>query len=348
MKTGMGASISLRNASRCIWELAQESAILSDFFSTRVYSTTSGERQAYLSTKSMLILAPNQGPSYYRRFYPKSGQRLVDATLDAEDQVYLLTRDLWLYRCRTVGPNRESDWPDSGIDLSDFMNVSFDHITLSEALGGCRVIACWGSAGGLLIQVDEETFTVTSTLRIDTDSGMLAGSQDLVFLRMANVVSLKSGQILLGTLLSNGLTTELMIDLATRCPSSVWTPEAKLSPAVTTGEILEAREGIGARPDPPTWLPVGEPSATTRLISWDQRRPDLVAGYEVWCGVDAVPPSLYALIPTGAIRHVTLKVEDGHAYHLTVRAQGSSAVSAFSSELPITVGVPPSHPQLPQ
>ena len=341
------ATIADRNSLGGRWAPAEETNLLSDFFQTRMYSTAAGaERQTYLSSKSLLILSP-EDPDYLRRFYPWSGQRLIDAAVDPEDQTYLLTQDQWVHRCKTPGPRGISDWPDTSLSLSEYMTGSFSHLEVTEALGGLRVLACWGSSGVLLLQVDEKTFRVQATLRIDETSGMLSGSEVITFIRMSNVVSMASGRILLGTKMSDGTTTELMIDVATRCPVTVWTPEAKLSPTVTTGEILIATEGVGSRPKAPEWLEPESPTPTAYTLRWTQDRPDRVAGYEVWCGRDAVAPTLYASIPSGTIRHASLRVEDGHAYRLTVRALGTSAMSAFSEEMTLTVGYVPHPPQQP-
>lgn len=328
------AKISQRNASTGVWAAAQELTDLSDFFQVRIVNVSSGdERFCYTSPKSLLVMT--QQARFLVR-YPPTGERIKDSAHDELDQSYLLTDQGRVLRYTSAGPGGISDWPDEVIPISDLVSGTYWGILVEPANSGRRVITLYGTSGVLMLQVMEDTFSVVDTYRLDMDSGVLPSNR-VQFIRTNSVVGLKGGQILVGVIDNSGSTVEVLVDLAQRRAVGTWDRSILLSKTVTTGEILQTATDITqGRPAAPEWEEPELVGQGLYTLLWTQRRPDLVISYEIWLGLDAAQPILYTSIPSGSIRRTTLPTTPGHTYHLTIRAQGASAWSAFSAEHLIT------------
>lgn len=327
------ASIAQRNSLTGFWPAAEESALFSDFFKVEVVNNYQGdERFCYTSPKSFLALSQGDIQVFFRRCYPPTGERIWDATLDDRDKVYILTDRGRILRYTTEGPAGVSDWPDDAVPLTSLVAGRYNSIAVLAINANRRVIAVYGRDGVFLLQVLEETFEVTDTLRLDVDSGMLPANA-VTFIRFNSVLSLKSGQILVGTQAEDGTTTEVLVDLPGRRVVSTWDRSNLINKVVTTGEILATQDDSTlGRPSAPEWEQPDLVGSGLYNLTWSQRRPDLVVSYEIWVGVNAAPPVLFVAIPSGSIRRAPFPTMPGQTYHLTIRAQGSAAMSSFSSE----------------
>lgn len=327
------ATISQRNNPAGLWQQAVEGTLTSDFFKVEVVNTYQGdERYCYTSQKSFLAISQGDGGAFTRRYYPPTTERLWDATLDDRDNAYLLTDTGRILRYHTNGPNNVSDWPDEVIPLTAVVTGRYESLSILAANASRRVIAVHGRSGMFLLQVLEETFDVMDTLRIDVDSGMLPANQ-VLFARFNSVLSLKSGQILIGVIAEDGTTTDVLVDLAQRRVVSSWDRANLINHRTITGEILAVQDDSAlGRPSAPEWEQPDLVGGGLYNLTWSQRRPDLVVSYEIWVGVNAAPPTLFSAIPSGSIRRAPFPTLPGQTYHLTIRAQGSSGMSAFSSE----------------
>lgn len=325
--------ISQRNNPEGLWHEAVEGTLASDFFKVEVVNNYQGdERFCYTSPKSLLAMSQGDAGAFTRRYYPPTGERLWDATLDDHDRAYLLTNQGRILRYHTDGPGGVSDWPDEALPIGSLVVGRYSGISVLPINASRRVIAVYGQDGIFLLQVLEETLDVMDTLRLDVDSGMLPANQ-IVFVRFNSVVSLKSGQILVGVVAEDGTTTEVLVDLAQRRAVSSWDRSNLINRVVVTGEILAVQDDTAlGRPSAPEWEQPDLVGSGLYNLTWTQRRPDLVVSYEIWVGVNAAPPVLFAAIPSGSIRRAAFPTAPGQTYHLTIRAQGSSGMSAFSAE----------------
>ena len=323
------AKISQRNELTGVWAEAVGLGEASDFYRMSVVNLDAGEhRRMFVSPKSVLLLG---GTTPLRR-YPPSGERIWDAFHDLQDHTYLLTDQGRVLRYTTPGPAGISDWPDDATPIGDLVAGSYRGLWVEPIASGRRVIMVYGDSGVFLFQVMEDTFEVVDTLRVDMDSGTLPANR-VSFIRTSGVYNLKVGQILVGVIDSTGSTVEVLVDLGQRRAVGTWDRSSLLSKVVYTGEILQAQGDVGlGRPAAPEWEEPELVGSGLYTLLWSQRRPDLITGYEVWLGLDAAPPTLFTTIPTGSIRRSAFPTQPGHTYHLTIRAQGSSAWSAFSSE----------------
>lgn len=325
------ATVSQRNTLTGAWAPADEMAEASDFFKVGVVNAETGvERFCYTSTKSFLVVVGDWAETFRR--YPPSGERIRDSFHDEQDQTYLLTDKARVLRYTSKGPVNVSDWPDNTVPIGDLVSGTYQGIHVEPTVAGRRVVALYGSSGVFLFQVMEDTFEVVDTFRIDMDSGILPANR-VFFLRTNSVVGLKGGQILVGVVDASGSTVEVLVDLGQRRAVGTWDRSSLLSKSVNTGEILQAPADITqGRPSAPEWEEPELVGSGLYTLLWSQRRPDLVISYEVWLGLDAALPVLFTTIPSGAIRRAAFPTQPGHTYHLTIRAQGTSAWSAFSAE----------------
>ena len=331
------ATMSQRHHPQGVWPMGMELPLNHDTTKFKLASCFAGARGCYLSPKSFLVkvLSPST-PDYFARRIAPSGESIVDAWHAPDDSSYVLTDAGKFHRYTTLGPGGISDWPDSTLDLRLHTSATLTNFTAGEVVGGNRIVAFWGNTGAVLLAVDDLTFTVNEVFHVTTTSRMLLGSDNITFLRLGGVSSLRSGQVLVGTKQADGSTTERLIDLGARRPVGSWEHGNKLSNVVNTGEILKLTgDSYLTKPVPPEWREPEMAPGGQRILSWTQQRPDIVMGYEVWQGVDNAPPVVFASTPSGSIRRVTVTPLAGHRYVYLVRALGVGGLSPFSSELTI-------------
>ncbi len=338
--TDLNATIAQRNDANTFWSTLSRSVITTDFWKLDIFGDADGEiRYLYISDRSATLLGPDLAGSYYRKVFPAPGVDIVDCVMDENEVLYTLDENGLISRFTTLGPSNQSDWPDQTITLSSLVAGSYNTITLVPSDTVTRVLALTGPNGVLLLQVGESDFSVRDLWVIDKNSGILPNEQNVVFIRLTGVTSLKTGQVLIGLKdTTTEETFEALVDLATRRALGQWDQENLANnPGVTTGEILQTPDASAlGRPSAPTWNNPVLQGGGVYLLSWTQIRPDLITAYEVWLGIDAAAPTIFATIRSGGIRRMTYTTSPGHTYHFTVRAIGGSTTSAFSSDLPVT------------
>lgn len=330
------ATLSQRNAATGFWPSYSISSLKCNLQRMRITANLDGkERFVYVGGSTVLSVSQDETEVFYRAVTPPvEGEKVLDGAQDEIDQMYVLTDQGRLYCYATAGPDGCSDWPDASVSLGDLVSGSYTRLEVGRAYAGKRVLALYGGTGLLLLQVYSDGLQVLDVLQISVASGGLP-SDNIGFLRMDNVLGLKGGQILIG-MWDSTETLEALYDLSVRRVVRSWDRTSLISSVVTTGEILVSSDLTSGIPDAPI-LQEPELLATNRYrISWTQSRPDLISGYEVWLGVDAAQPSIYAALPGGSIRRVDLPTKAGHVYHITARSQGASGMSAFSSERTLT------------
>ena len=331
------ATIDQRNSLTGFWPSYATSQLRCDL--QRMYITTNlagKERFVYVGQRSVQITSQDEIEVFYRSITPPvEGELVLDGVQDESDQTYLLTDLGNIYCYSTVGPDGCSDWPDDTRSLGDLISGTYTRLEVGKAYSGKRVLALYGGTGLLLVQVYDQGLQVLDVIQISLASGSLPSNR-IGFIRMDNVIGLKGGQILIGMWDDQGESLEVLYDLSVRRVVCSWDRTNLISSLVNTGEILVSSDLTSGIPDSPV---IQEPEllATNRYqIAWTQSRPDLISGYEVWIGVDAAQPSIYAALPGGSVRRVDLPTKAGHVYHITARSQGSSGMSAFSTERTLT------------
>jgi hypothetical protein len=112
--------------------------------------------------------------------------------LDAAGHVFRYTTANFIY----------TDNPDTTINLSSISNFTFNRILTTSSFAGQRVLLFGGPDGVLLLQVANSTLQVTGILEISIASNLLYGADNVQFVRTAGVESLRSGQVLIGSILN--------------------------------------------------------------------------------------------------------------------------------------------------
>ena len=243
--TGQPATLADRHSALGSWPDPHVSDLFSDFVEIKASSTASGQsRLSYVSAHSCLTLGtPTDSPQpYYYRAYPPVGWTLIDAYHDEDDQTYLLAADASgayaILRYTSPGVAGTIDWPDEVFQLGAITSSGFSSISALATTGdGTRVIILWGTSGALLLQVNETTFTSMDFFPIIPDTGLIP-YPNIQWLRVQNVVNLKSGRMLIGLLDNSGGPIEVLIDLAAGRQLQLWDRSNFASALVTTGEIL--------------------------------------------------------------------------------------------------------------
>ena len=327
------ATIDQRNALTGFWPSYSTSQLRCDL--QRMYITTNlggKERFVYVGLRSVQVTSQDETEVFYRSITPPlEGEKVQDGVQDESDQTYLLTDQNNVYCYATAGPDGCSDWPDDTLMLADMIFGTYTRLEVGKAYSGKRILALYGGTGLLLVQVYDKGLQVLDVLQLSMAAGSLP-SDRIGFIRMDNVIGLKGGQILIGMWDDQGESLEVLYDLSVRRVVCSWDRTNLISSLINTGEILVSSDLTSGIPDSPV-LQEPELLAPNRYqIAWTQSRPDLISGYEVWIGVDSAQPSIYAALSGGSVRRVDLPTKVGHVYHITARSQGSSGMSAFSTE----------------
>lgn len=220
--------------------------------------------------------------------------------------------------------------------------VIFDSIFATNTFGNVRVVALSGPNGCFLMQFNSQLFQVEGFFEISVESGLLYGADNVQWIREANVESLHSGQVLLGTLDSTGHTFESLIDLVHRRVLGTWDASKLRNQYVTTGEILfESESSYVGLPIPPV---VSIPIVATDnsvTFTWTVERPDLVNSYQIQQSLDGGPFTNLSFIGSGIVQFfTTTPLTPGHTYSFRVSSAGPDGVSAFSTPVSAYIGTP--------
>jgi hypothetical protein len=220
--------------------------------------------------------------------------------------------------------------------------VTFDSIFTTATFADVRVVALSGPKGVLLLQLNSQEFMVEGFFEISVESGLVYGADNVQWIREANVESLHSGQILLGTLDSMGNTFETLIDLVHRKVLGTWDASQLKNKYVTTGEILFEKESsyVGLAVPPVMGQPVLNADNSISL-SWVEERPDLVSGYLIAISLDDGGFIPLTTIGSGVIQSYKTGVQlAGHTYAFQMQSVGPDGTSAVSNTVAIYVGIP--------
>ena len=309
------------------------------------------DRYLVISPYSVLVYMPGEPYTLLRRLLPPAPlssppvppPTVLDAVHTEDDYTLVLSGSGLLYRFSSA-PLLNTDSPDTTIDLSTLSELSLTGISSTISFAGSRVLALSGPQGCLLLQVDSTTLEPQATLEVTTESHLLYGADNIQFVRLAGVESLRTGQVFLGTLDTNGYTYETLIDLSQGRIIGTWDRSQLVNQRVASGEVLfQASPSYSGSPVPPVLSPLidkgpnpNQPNLELVQASWAQVRPDLCSGYVVEVSLDggATWPTVYT-VGSGSIESLTISLARGLTlrigYTLRVQAASQDGASGYSN-----------------
>jgi hypothetical protein len=180
------------------------------------------------------------------------------------------------------------------INVQALEEGSYQTLQVTPNYAGVRVFTLAGSVGVLMLEVAIATFTVVGVLQLSQSSGLLYGADAVTYVRTADVESLRSGKVLVGTMDANGEPFETLIDLATRTIINTFDSSNLESARITTGEqLFTTPDSYSGSPMAPVLLTPTVANGAVTLV-WQQTRPDLVFGYQIFMAQDYVAGEGYA------------------------------------------------------
>jgi hypothetical protein len=199
-------NISQRNQSGT-WGPVDISIIFNDLVSIKRNSVNDGtDRYLVISPLSILLygginLSTDQPMVLLRKLLTPNGTLIVDAVHTEDDYTLVLDNAGNIFRYTTAS-FIYTDNPDTTIVLSTISQFTFNRILTTFSYGGQRVLLLGGPDGVLLLQVANSTLQVTGILEISIASNLLYGANNVQFIRTAGVESLRTGQVLIGSILN--------------------------------------------------------------------------------------------------------------------------------------------------
>lgn len=297
---------------------------------------TKSKRGAYApGNTSVIFIGPNSvltetTEASYHAYTPNPNELVVDAVLDGSDVILVLVNSNAVLAFEPTGLDTDNAF--SRIALTEFTNDTYTGLFATPQFANQRVIALSGANGCLLLLIECTEYTVIQSLDITTASGLLYGANNVQWVRLSSVESLHSGEVMLGTVDSQGSYFETLISLATRTILAVWDTTSTRSNKVVTGEIM------ASNPDLYTGSPLAPqlnaPAATgTRVsLTWAQQRSDLVTGFEVQASSDGEDFQFLSLVNSGQVLGTTTEVlMPGVSYTFRVRALSLDGSSPWSN-----------------
>lgn len=328
------------------WNAVDTSAIATDYFRFKFSTMIDGEeRYIYVSPTSVVCFAQWDSPLwFFRRRITLPGTTILDAKHVETDVTFVLTSAGTILVYKSPGPVGNSDWPDAVIPTS-LPPGSFNRIEASVVSNNRRVLVVSGSAGVQLIQVHDVTFETVGTLMLSVDTELLYGANPVVFVRFADLESLRSGRILVGTQdaydPANPTATrhnyETLVDLPQRRITGSWDTTTLKSSKVWTGELLyDSGTGYMGRPNAPviTTIDVGGADGVDATLHWNQDRLDLIDSYEVQASEGGAAFHTVAMLGSGSILSYPLKnVSSTDTYRVRLRSINKDGASPWSKEV---------------
>lgn len=199
-------NISERNTAGT-WGPLDISILFSDLTSTKRNSVNDGTDRYLVISPASVTLLGGISPVLLllRKLFTPNGTMIVDAVHTEDDYTLVLDDDSNLYRYSTA-PLINTDNPDTVISLDAVSSFTFNSIFTTFSFAQRRTILLGGPDGLLLLQVDNSTLAVQGFFQISVASNLLYGADNVQFFRTANVENLRSGQVLIGTILNASAT----------------------------------------------------------------------------------------------------------------------------------------------
>ena len=178
-------------------------AMWSDLQSIKRNSVNDGtDRYIVISPTSIFVYGGiNPNTILLRKLFTPNHTRIVDAVHTEADYTMVIDNAGQLFRYSTA-PNINTDNPDTTITLANFTAFTFNKIFTTVSFANNRILLLGGPDGLLLLGVTSDTFHVQGFVEISVESNLLYGADNIQFFRTANVESLHSGQVLVGSILN--------------------------------------------------------------------------------------------------------------------------------------------------
>jgi hypothetical protein len=273
----------------------------------------------------------------WHAFPPNPSDTIVDAVHSYLNETILLTSAGELLQMIPDSPPVDTDNAQASIVLSNITSQTFTNLDATPPYNGLRVFTLFGPDGVLMLQVND-AFTVMSTLALGENNTGLFGSNNVQWVALSNVESLKTGEILVGTKDSDGNSFETEFSLVTKTVVATF-DAANLgnSNLITTGDILfEATDPYSGFPLSPVLASTGTGVGSVSL-SWTQTRPDLVNGFII--NVTLNGGLVKAVnIASGATTSATVSgLPTGNTYTISIVAVSADGTSAPSNVLSVSL-----------
>lgn len=196
------ARIALRNESH-VWGDLDISAMFSNLSTIKRTSVNDGtDRYIVISPFTVLVYGGiNPNSVLLRKLFTPNKTGVLDAVHTEDDATLVLDGNSTLYRYSTA-PLINTDNPDTTINLAILSSMQFTNITATASFANIRVIALSGPDGCMLLQVTNDTLTIQNVLELTVADNLLFGANQVQFIRTAGVESLRTGKVLLGTVIS--------------------------------------------------------------------------------------------------------------------------------------------------
>lgn len=178
-----------------------------------------------------------------RKLLTPNGTLIVDAVHTEDDYTLVLDDAGHIFRYTTAN-FIYTDNPDTTINLSAISQFTFNRILTTTSFAGQRVLLLGGPDGVLILQVMNSTLQVTGILEISIASNLLYGANNVQFIRTAGVESLRSGQVLIGSIL-NAQATITGVSTANNTLTVIAANNLKVNDTVTLNGLTTATEFNG-------------------------------------------------------------------------------------------------------
>ena len=346
-----GGTIAQRNSNQP-WGSLTPMSIVTDFTNV-VRSSTSGGFDRYLAiSSSSVVLMGGVYPdvTLIRRLLTPGNTPIVDAIHTESDYTLVLDEGYSLYRYPATSQTITDD-PDAIISLPSISSMAFNRIFCTANYAGVRTLVLTSPQGCTLLQILDSTFSIQSMSEITTQSRRLFGSNNVQWVRLSNVESINTGELLIGTVDSTGLKTyETLIDLSTGSIIGAWDASKLKNQFVTSGEVLFASSSTYAgNLSAPVLLPVSLGVAgfatVPVVVSWTQADSNLVTGYVVQVSLDNQNWQIANTVTSNAIQTATYIAPLNQTLYFRVYATsvtGNSPVSStVTANTTLTTGVTP-------
>ncbi len=336
------ATISQRNTQQT-WSFPDVSGIWSDLQNIKRISVIGGQdRYVVISPASVLVyggIAPMV--VLLRRCLTPNGTIILDAFHTEQDYTLVLDDNNTIYRY-TTSYFIDTDNPDTVVDLSSVApEMTFDQITCTTVHNNIRVIALSGPNGCLLLQVNSQTLAVEAFITISVESHLLYGADNVQWIRMANVESVHSGLILLGSTATAGSppvtnTYETLFDLTYGVILGVWDKTKLINQIVNTGEILfETISTYNGFPAAPVMnIPTSVKGNVN--LTWAEESSNLINSYVVYYSSDGGATFNTVPVGSGSILSIQIQLISGVQYEFYMIAVNNDGTSVPSNTVSVT------------
>lgn len=195
-------NISQRNQTGT-WGTLDISGLYNNLRTVKRNSVNDGtDRYIAISSASVLVYGGiNPTLVLLRKLFTPNNSPIMDAVHTEDDYTLVIDNQGNLFRYSTA-PIINTDNPDTTIVLSRYTTFAFNKIFSTFSYANQRIILLGGPNGLMLMQVTSDTLQVVSTYLISVEDNLLYGADNVQFFRTAGVENLRTGQVLIGSVLN--------------------------------------------------------------------------------------------------------------------------------------------------